>query len=63
MKNKKLPGERYRCLPIPVVIDTVPDHPNGTSAVVMENFNKRKSLRQETLLSPGHRMNIKELPY
>lgn len=58
-----LPGERYRSLPIPVVIDALPGKGNRTSAVVMENFNKRKSLRRDTLLSPGHRMQLKELPY
>ena len=63
MKNQKLQWERYRCLPIPPVIDSCPDHPQRTPAVVMENFNKRKSLRRDTLLSPGHRMKIKELPY
>lgn len=58
-----LPGARHRYLPIPVVIDALPGKGNRTSAVVMDNFNKRKSLRKDTMLSPGHRMKIRKLPY
>ena len=63
MNNKKIPGEKFRYLPLPVVIDSVPGHPAETLAVVMDNFNKRKSLKKDTLLSPGHRMKMRELPY
>lgn len=63
MNNKKMLGESVRCLPIPVVIDSCPAKPFRTPAIEYENFNKRKSLRRDTLLSPGHRMMIKELPY
>ena len=58
-----LPGEKYRYLPIPVVIDALPGKGNETSAVVMDNFNKRKSLKRDTLLSPGHRRKMRKLPY
>lgn len=58
-----LPGARYRYLPIPVVIDALPGKGNRTSAVVIDNFNKRRSLKGDTLLSPAHRMQLKKLPY
>lgn len=61
--NRPLPGEEFRSLPLPVVIDSVPGRPNDTAAVVMDNFNKLKSLKRDTLLSPGHRMRMRELPY
>lgn len=35
----------------------------GTAAIVMDNFNKRASLRKGALLSPGHLMNMIKLPY
>lgn len=63
MNNKKLPGERYRYLPIPVVIDSCPDHPHRTSAIVMDNFNKRRSLLRDPMLSPKWRMELKKIPY
>ena len=58
-----MPGARYRYLPLPVVIDAVHGKGNRTSAVVMDNFNKRKSMRKDAILSPWHRMRIKKLPY
>lgn len=63
MTKKELPGARYRHLAVPPVIDSCPAKPYRTPAVEYDNFNKRKSLKRDTLLSPGHRMKIKELPY
>ena len=32
-------------------------------SVTYDNFNKRKSLKKDTLLSPAHRWKMRELPY
>ena len=61
--NDKIPGEKFRYLPIPIVIDSVPGHPAETSAVEMDNFNKRKSLKKNTILSPAHMRKMRKLPY
>ena len=44
-------------------LDTVPGHPAETSAVEMDNYNKRKSLKKNSFLSPAHMRKMRKLPY
>ena len=63
MKDRELPGAMSRHIEVPPLIDTLPSHPHRTSAIVMDNFNKRRSLKRDALLSPAHRYALKKVPY
>lgn len=51
-------------IPVPVQKNTTAAFfYHGADPVTYDNFNKRKSLKKNTLLSPAHRWKMRELPY
>lgn len=63
-----LPGGRNFVDPreIPIPADRSKDFydPNfSVDPITMDNYNKRVSLKRETLLSPQHRLKMRILPY
>ena len=51
-------------IPVPVQKNTTAAYfYHGADPVTYDNFNKRKSLKKDALLSPAHRWKMRELPY